>query len=625
MGFGVKKDKESVETKDQQGFIRSKKDNPLLKALQVKGDLFDIVDENATLWADFDGVPFKCSSSVEEDYITVHTLLEEVIEDKTLVFQDGQEFKNRTEFKGRTKGDVIASGSALSDKNVAREVAGLKPYTMEDFELRTHKRLKFEKGTTIDGIKFENSFAVCTYFMDKWVEACLAQTRLKKIKVVLGSGITHRHAVLVPHQYKSTRSPNKPLLLDKAREYLTEKYDSYIAPPLLEADEVVDAMAARSYDKAMATGTKIDIVKAANDKDARSKRGALFDWAKSFHFNNPQCWLIEDFSKSVGTLEMKKGKVYGGGGVFFAYQILMSDSADEYSPRKYLPEDFVHYGNGYGDESFYKDFAPLKTAKCVFQKVVDKYLEWFPDGLKYVAWDGTEVHEDTLSYLQKHYQLAYMLEGKDDKSTVMSMLDKYEVDYSKLVNNHKPPTFPLKEEDGVREAIETLRTQIKESATLASDTKGTKPVLVKRLEGVVGKLKELEESLSEFFVVDKLKEGFGVAPKPVKKSLESIIQEYKKSNNDNTSYDENSHGDMEIFTDCLDGDYVWEGDIDRHRWYNVVNYVKEVNVDGVPHYFKCWYYDITGDGCAGDMDLDLPTLKDVYPVDAVEEKTLVFK
>ena len=122
---GNKGDVDSTVPKDE--FIRSKKDNPLLKALQVKGDLFDIVDDNATLWGDLDGVPFKCSSSVEEDYVTIHTLVESESEDTALTIEEGQEFKNKTEFKGRTKGDTIATGSYLHDKNLARGVAWLKP------------------------------------------------------------------------------------------------------------------------------------------------------------------------------------------------------------------------------------------------------------------------------------------------------------------------------------------------------------------------------------------------------------------------------------------------------------------------------------------------------------------
>lgn len=449
----------------QDKFIRSKQDNGLLYPLQIKDNFFDIVDENAVLWGDYDGIPYKCASSVEEDFIIVKKIKEESLEDKKLVLPKEQEFKNKTEFKGKTKGNKIGSGSFLYDINLSREVAGLEPYNMEDFEITQSKRLKYEKGATIDGIKFENSLDVCKYYIDKWLDACLVQSQLKKLRPVVGSGITHRHSVLVPHQYKSNRSEVRPILLSEARQHLIDNYDTVVAPKLLEADEVVDAVCARAYDHARATGSKIKAVKSANDKDSRSKRGVLQDWAKTFHFNNPQCWLIKDFDEDVGYIEMKKGEIKGGGSVFFAYQILMGDQADEYSPRKYLPEGFEHFGKGYGDESFYKDFAGLKTSHDVWQLVVDKYHEWFPHGLIYTAWDGTEVDEDTLSYLQKHYQLAYMLEGKDDKSTIMDLLDRFEVDYSKITNNnlyYPPQKVYIGNEKHTQEVMSIVESILKE-------------------------------------------------------------------------------------------------------------------------------------------------------------------
>ena len=93
-----------------------------------------------------------------------------------------------------------------------------------------------------------------------------------------------------------------------------------------------------------------------------------------------------------------------------------------------------------------------------------------------------------------------MLEGKDDKSTVMGMLDKYKVDYSKLVDNHKPSTRPLVVEETLREELETLRISIKDIHTEALDVKGTKPVLVSKLGDISCKLKVLEDSLSNFFL-----------------------------------------------------------------------------------------------------------------------------
>lgn len=475
-----------------QGFIRSKKDNPLLPELQVKGDLFDIVDQDATLWVDCDGIPYKTASSVEEDYIKVTLKTQEDGVDEKLTFKGTFEFKNKTEFKGRAKGQNISAGSILSDKNIEREVNGLTPFTLDDFNIEDCKRLKYEDGVTIDNIKFDNSLEVCKYFIDKWLEACLVQTRLKKIKLVIGSGITHRHSVLVPHQYKSERSESRPLLLTEARQYLIDKYDTVITPELFEADEVVDAVAAKAYDHARKTGSKIKVVKAANDKDARSKRGILFDWNKSFHFDNPQCWHIPAFDEGVGHIVLKKGEIKGGGSLFFAYQILMCDGADEYSPRKYLPKDFEHFGNGYGDTAFYKDFATLKTSKEVFQKVVDKYFEWFPYGLQYTAWDGTDVDEDTLSYLQKHFQLAWMLEGRDDKTTIMDILDEFEVDYEKLIGNNKHSS-PVKTYCGNEDHIKELSSLIQ--SIISDDMKGCKQLKSVEKNEVFDKIKKKLESI----------------------------------------------------------------------------------------------------------------------------------
>lgn len=491
-----------------QGFIRSKKDNQILIPLQVKNDLFNLVDENATLWIDSDGIPYKTASSVEEDFIKVSLIeSEQGVEDK-LTIKESREFKNRTEFKGRTRGDKIGIGSFLYDLNLSREVAGLKPFVMADFNIEDGKRLKFEKGVEIDGNKFENSLEVCKYYIDEWFNACLKQTRLKKLKAVLGKGETHRHSVLVPHRYKSKRPESRPILLSEARQYVEDKYDTFIAPPLMEADEIVDAMAARAYDAARKTGTKIMVVKAANDKDARSKRGILFDWAKSFHFNNPQCWHIPAFDENVGLIEIHKGEVKGAGSLYFAYQILMHDSADEYSPRKYLPDSFTHYGKGYGDESFYKDFAPLKTSKEVFQKVVDKYYEWFPKGLQYTAWNGSEINEDTLSYLQKHFQLAYMLESKDDHTEITDLLDEFEVDYSKLVNNHLEKVKPISSEESIRSTYNSACDKMAEISDILSNQKGKKDELTDRMSQANKLLEELwvdvgnglfEESSDESF------------------------------------------------------------------------------------------------------------------------------
>ncbi len=137
--------------------------------------------------------------------------------------------------------------------------------------------------------------------------------------------------------------------------------------------------------------------------------------------------------------------------------------------------------------------------KDVLQKMVDQFGELFPNGLQYKAPDGTAMDIYTLPWLNLCFLCMYMRLRKGDPTQVTNWLDQYNVDYKKLINNNRPPSLPLKDEEGVRTTIEEVRTKLKEVIKTASDVKGTKPVLVGRLEDAVKELKELEESLSGFF------------------------------------------------------------------------------------------------------------------------------
>ena len=322
---------------------------------------------------------------------------------------------------------------------------------------------------------------------------------------------------------------------------------------------------------------------------------------------------------------MKKGEIKGGGSVFFAYQLLMMDSADEYSPRKYLPDDFEHFGKGYGDEAFYKDFAPLKTSKEVFQKVVDKYFEWFPYGLQYTAWDGTEIDEDTLSYLQKHYQLAYMLEGKDDKSTVIDLLDRFEVDYTSLIKNNLKEK-PVRTFVGCESHISELEALIKD--ILENNVKGLKSKKKSDQAPMIDEIKEKLESIDfecHYEMVQKEKDVTEVTKLNKKRiSLIDHISKWKVENGYSPEVDLDCSEDMEIFEECLDRSEVHQGTPDVHRWYNLVDFTYEIVIEEEKRYFCVSEYRTTGDMGARDMDL-YTTLKDVHEVFPKQVMTTIYE
>lgn len=481
-------------------FIRSNKDNSLFTNIQVK-NLKDIITEDCINAIDADSIPFKCSSACEDDYIVVKKILEEseIKDDKILkscVFPVEMEYKNKTEFKGASRGDNISVGSYLGDKNLKREAFGLKPYVMSDFELIPKKRLKFENGATIDGIKFNNSSEVCKYYIDEWINAIKIQTQVPNILIVTGQGLNHRNDLLLPHEYKSNRTGDRPLLLKEMREYIQKAYPSEKAPEREEgvsrgeeADEVCDAYAFKGYLNYRKHG-KFSYIKSAIDKDNWNSCGVSFNYTKDFHFTYPQPWLIEHRDVYVGELELVKGKIKGTSLRHAVMQICLEDLADEYGSRLFLP-DSVKKGIKYGPASFYKDFITLETPKEVLTKVVELFYEWFPEGLEYTAWDGTEIKEDTLSWLNKCFLCMYMRLKKDDTTQVTNWLNQYGIDYSKLVDNHLPNSRDIKSAEEIRAVFEDVKVVVSSIKETLMDQKGKKGDLVDNMQVSYDNISEL--------------------------------------------------------------------------------------------------------------------------------------
>lgn len=428
-------------------FIRSKKDNELFPQLQVK-DIAKLYTPDVINFIDGDGYAFKVASSVEDDYIEVTNLKDNSV----------KEFKNITEFKGGTKN--ISVDSYLGRENIKREAMGEEPYTLEDFVIEKKKRLKFEKGATVDGIKFSNTFEVAKYYLDKWIEATKIQTQISNIQITLGKGKCHRNFLDTPKEYKSSRTGERPILLDDLRNYILTNYPSDEAPEGYETDEVIDMRAFEHYIKYRKTG-RVSGIKTSPDKDAKCTAGFLFDPTKTFHFNNPQIWLIEATDRTVGELELVKSGMKFTGLYGTAYQMVISDTSDFYGSRMTMPDD-MKPKEQYGDVAFYKDFINLKTPKEVLQKVVDKFYDFFPHGVQFTSHLGNEIDEDTLWWCQQCFACQYMLRSFDDKTKFVDLLDRFEVDYSKIVGNNKlsapQRTFAPKEETflEIKSLIETI-------------------------------------------------------------------------------------------------------------------------------------------------------------------------
>lgn len=459
-------------------FIRSKRDNKLMLDIQVK-DLSEICTPDCINVVDSDSIAYKSAAAVEEDYIfVVNTLTKEE-----------HEFKNITEFKGnlRTEG-AIKEDSWLGGINLNREALGQDIYPLDTFTIEPRKRLKYEGGVTIDGIEFPDSIEVCKYYMDNWIHCIKEQTQLPNILLILGQGDNHRHDLLLPHQYKSDRNGTlRPLVLKEARKHLLEEYPSEMAQVReegvsrgTEADELVDEYGFKGYRHYRKKG-KFSYIRSAIDKDAHNSAGILFNYTKAYVFEYPQAWLIEHRDVYTGSIEMVKGKVKGSGLKHMCYQLIEGDSADEYSSKKYLPKEAKPQIK-YGASAFYKQFLTLETPEEVLDALVDVYYRMFPEGVKYTAWDGTEMDIDTLEWLGLNFRCAYMHLKTDDPTRITNWLDQYDIDYKRLVGNNKPTTKDLEVEQSIRDTHTEVVHLIKEVSSILKSTKGKKGDLVQNMQ-----------------------------------------------------------------------------------------------------------------------------------------------
>jgi hypothetical protein len=98
--------------------------------------------------------------------------------------------------------------------------------------------------------------------------------------------------------------------------------------------------------------------------------------------------------------------------------------------------------------------------------------------------------------------------------------------------------------------------------------------------------------------------------KVLKKTLREACEDYNKAE----GYDNSDESLYETFIEGFSKGIVQEECEHESRWYDMHSVVHKVVIDEEVRYFSTFDYHITGDNCASDMDLEMPTLKDVYEV-----------
>ncbi len=374
---------------------------------QIK-NIEDYITKNTKLIVDADGIAYMPASIIDEMYIdVVHKSSGNI-----------KEFKNITEFKGRTK--TVSDDSWLGSLNVSRIAKGQQPFELDEFEVihKIREKMKLEIATNA----IDNHIARICEKLKVPVENTI---------LLLGGSENFRLDLPLPIQYKSDRNRDlTPTRLKQVRQYIIDNYNVEIVD-LMESDDALEVYGFKGYLDYLKTG-KFSYIVGSNDKDARATPSLLFDWSREEgRFKQEYSWLIPDSSKSIGTGEFNKGKGKYIGFINYCYQLLAGDTSDSYTPHRHLPR--LPKEQQMGETKFFKSLMACKAPKELLQCVVDIYIMWFPEGTEYTDWKGNQQKLSTLEWLELMWQCVYMKRTKNDNLTIQMLFDKFGVDYSKTL------------------------------------------------------------------------------------------------------------------------------------------------------------------------------------------------
>ncbi len=228
--------------------------------------------------------------------------------------------------------------------------------------------------------------------------------------VSAASGLENfRYSVATIAPYKGNRNgTRKPKYLEELRQWVVKEFDNVTAPKIrYEVDDLVNAMAKKAGKDGLAVGY---------DKDIQGISGAWF-------------WLVNDYDNPVysdpsliGTLELTgKDKVLGSGTLFWLWQCMASDTADNIKGCRGIGKkkayDILKDYSGKGVE-----YLPevLGVVGKVFKGV---YGEEFTYKHCYT---GEEVTVGWYDVFKENFSLVMMLSDQNDSAekSVLKYLDK---------------------------------------------------------------------------------------------------------------------------------------------------------------------------------------------------------
>lgn len=248
------------------------------------------------------------------------------------------------------------------------------------------------------------------------IQGLLEETGAEYYRGYVGRGKLKRHEQSTLLEYKGQRTAARPIHLSALKQHMVDEHNCKWIDDGRESDDAVAEDGLKSLQKWNTT-------KKSDDKGIIVYADKDLCMVDAWHYHVGQCSKPE---LRVGLGQIKrdeKGKVRGWGRLHFYWQVMASDSSDNFAAA--CMSDMK-----WGDVKAFNLLKDCTTDKQAFEALVLGYKTLYPQPKTITGWRGDEIEIDFLYVLQENFTLAKMLRTADEEPTdVKSVLQKLKVNF----------------------------------------------------------------------------------------------------------------------------------------------------------------------------------------------------